>query len=72
MNLHDKELERIARELATRLFKEAETKRVFKEALTEWLDKKYSEFGKSSFKGIVAATFAALIVFIMWSQGYHK
>lgn len=72
LSLRDEELARIARDLAAKLFKEAETKRVFKEALNEWLDKKFEAFGKWSAVGISAAIFAAVIVVVMWSTGYHK
>lgn len=69
MNAHDEEL---ARALAAKLFDEAETKRVFKEALNEWLDKKWGEFGKWTATGLSLAMFAAFVVFVLWTQGYHK
>ncbi len=69
MNEHDEEF---ARTLAERLFKEAETKRIFKEALTEWMDRKFIEFGSASLKALSVVLFAALVVFVMWTQGYHK
>ena len=69
MNEHDEELARV---LAARIFDEAETKRVFKEALNEWLDHKWSQFGKWTMTGILVLLFGALVVFIMWSQGYSK
>lgn len=51
---------------------EEETKRVIKEALREWLDEKYSEFGKWTLHGLMAALLAGLVVFIFWTQGWHK
>ena len=72
MTREQEDLARIARDLAARLFQEAETKRVFKEALNEWLDHKYAAFGKWSAISVGASIFAALVVFIMWTQGYHK
>jgi len=72
MTLRDEELARIARELAARMFTEAETKRVLKEAFAEWLDRQYVEFGRWSFRALLVAVFGALIVFVMWSQGYHR
>ena len=72
MNLHDEELARIAKALATKVFEEAEAKRVFKEALNEWLDHKFSEFGKWTLRGILIALFGAVVTFIMFTQGYHK
>lgn len=70
--IDDAEARELARQLAIKLFEEAETKRVFKEALNEWLDKKHAEFSKSLLRSFVATLFAALIVVIMWSQGYTK
>lgn len=69
MNTHDEES---AKALAERMFKEIETKRVFKEALTEWMDKKFQEFGRASMKAIAVVLFGALVVFVMWTQGYHR
>lgn len=70
--LDDAEAKELARQLAVKLFEEAETKRVFKEALNEWLDKKHAEFSKSLLRSLAATLFAALIAMIMWAQGYHK
>lgn len=69
MNPHDEEL---ARSLGAKLFEEAETKRVFKEALQEWMDKKFCEVGRWSIAGFMVMLFGALVVFVMWTQGYHK
>lgn len=62
----------IAKEIADKLAQDIETKRLFKEALSEWLDHKYSDFGRWSLMGLLAAGFAAMIVFIFWTQGYHR
>ena len=69
MNQHDEEL---TRALAERLFNEAETKRIFKDALQEWMDRKFIEFGKASGTAVAVLLFGALVIFIMWTQGYHK
>jgi hypothetical protein len=45
-------------------FTRDETKQIVKEAITEWLDKKYEAFGKYTFRGFVVAGFSALIVLI--------
>lgn len=62
----------VAEALAARLLQEAETKRIFKEALTEWMDRKFLEFSKDVMKGGMVLLFGALVVVVMWSQGYHK
>ena len=72
MTLHDDELKRIAKELAAKLVDEANTKRVFKEALEEWMDRKFLEFNKSMWKGALILLFGALVIFVMWSQGYSR
>lgn len=41
-----------------------EQKRLLKEALQEWLDAKYAEFGKWTARGIAAAALVALVVFL--------
>lgn len=70
--IDDAEAKELARLLAKKIFDEAETKRVFKEALNEWLDKRFEEFGKYSMRWLLASLFAALVLFVMWSQGYGK
>jgi hypothetical protein len=44
----------------------------FKEAIDEWLDKKFAQFGKWSITGILAAV--CVWVFYGWLnfQGWHK
>lgn len=51
---------------------EEELKKIYQEALQEWLDKKFAEFGKWSFYSLVAAGLAALTYFILWMNGWHK
>ena len=41
-----------------------EQKALFKQALQEWLDAKYSEFGRWTLHGIAAAALVALVVFL--------
>ena len=47
-----------------------ETKQAIKEALTEWLEDKFSEFGKLSLKAILALLVAGLVYFWAASQGW--
>jgi hypothetical protein len=49
-----------------------EMKAALKQALTEWLDKKFSEFGKWSLGAIGAAGLAALTYFILKMNGWNK
>ncbi len=47
-------------------------KKVYQEALQEWLDKKFAEFGKWTLRSFLAALFSALIYFILYMNGWHK
>lgn len=48
-----------------------EKKAIVKEAISEWLDAKYSAFGKWTLHGIAAAGLAATAYFLI-SQGWIK
>ena len=52
--------------------KDAETKRVIKEAIREWLDEQFAKFGKWTFYGFLAAVVAALLVLVLMANGWHK
>ncbi len=43
-----------------------------KDALKEWLDAKFAEFGHWSLGSIMAALLAALILFILHMNGWQK
>ncbi|MFZ6734755.1 hypothetical protein ACO0LG_22720 [Undibacterium sp. Ji42W] len=58
--MSDKDLQRLAE------------KEAMKEALQEWLDKQFAEFGRWTLKGLAAAGLVALIALILMSQGWHK
>ena len=47
-----------------------ETKQAIKESLQEWLEDKFSEFGKLSLKAILALLLAALVYCWAASQGW--
>jgi hypothetical protein len=49
----------------------ADLKKLFKEAANEWLDDKYSAFGRWSFWGLLAMVFIGLVFFAMTMQGWH-
>lgn len=46
-----------------------ERKRLVKEAIDEWLDKKFTQFGKYSFMGIVAAGIAVVGYYFFTTHG---
>lgn len=54
------------------LIKDAEAKRIMKEAIDEWLDKKFSEFGKWSAYGLLAAIVAVALYMTLVMNGWHK
>lgn len=47
-------------------------KKLIKQALKEWLDEKFSEFGKWSLGAIAAAGLVALTYFILKMDGWHR
>ena len=47
-------------------------KEAVKETLREWLDEKYTVFGKWSLHGLLAMLLAALAYFIATQNGWHK
>lgn len=49
-----------------------EFKSAIKEALKEWLDDKFTTFGKWSIATLMAAFLAALIYFVLWTGGWSK
>lgn len=49
-----------------------ELKAALKQGLKEWLDEKFSDFGKWSAMGIGAAALALLAYFVMALNGWHK
>lgn len=55
----------------TELTKE-EAKAAVKEALHEWLEEKYAQFGRWSLHGILAIALAVLAYFFLSTNGWHK
>ncbi len=53
-------------------FGHAVMKDAVKEALTEWLDKKFEQVGKFTVNGILAMALAALVYFILIHQGWKQ
>lgn len=47
-------------------------KEVVKEALEEWLDKKFAQFGKWTLGGLCALAFAGCVYLALAGQGWHK
>lgn len=51
---------------------DAETKRILKEALQEWLDGQFARFGKWTLAGLVSAAFAGLVWVWLSAHGWHQ
>lgn len=52
--------------------RDEDIKAALKEALKEWLDEKFTSFGKWSFGTLAVLLLGAFVYFILWSQGWHK
>lgn len=52
------------------LLKEEEMKQVVKQAIKEWLDEKFAQFGKWSMASLAALGISALVLFILKMQGW--
>ncbi len=51
---------------------EEEQKRLFKEALTEWMNAKFAEFGWYSVKTLGLITFGVLLYLYLVTNGWHR
>lgn len=49
-----------------------EMKDATKQAIKEWLDEKFAQFGKWSMGTVAALFLVALIYLILWANGWHK
>jgi len=47
-------------------------KRAIKEAINEWLNEKFAEFGRWTFYGLAAAAFAGAIYLALRGQGWSR
>jgi hypothetical protein len=47
-------------------------KEAIKQALREWLDDAFAEFGRWTLKGLMAAAFCGAVYLAMVSAGWHK
>lgn len=52
--------------------KDAQAKRIIKEAIREWLDEQFSKFGRWSFYGILAFATTAILYLTLIANGWHK
>lgn len=53
-------------------FSKDEMKEVTKEALKEWLDEKFTTFGRWTFRALASVAFVGLIYFVLKSNGWVK
>ncbi len=61
------EKEQVMSEIDRKLLKAA-----LKEAIKEWLDEKFAQFGRWTFFGFCSVAFAGMVYFILWANGWHK
>lgn len=55
-----------------RAMRDAETKRIIKEAIREWLNEQFAKFGKWSFYGIISLATVAVLYTTLVANGWHK
>lgn len=65
----DQDMEEI--KISTVSMKKIDMKEAVKEALKEWVEEKFMQFGKWSIKGIASLAFVALIYFIFKMHGWQ-
>lgn len=49
-----------------------EQKQALKEAITEWMDEKFADFGRWTFRGLLVAAFAGAVYLALKGQGWSK
>lgn len=49
-----------------------DTKDALKEALKEWLDDRFAEVGRWTFRGVLVAVLGALTYFVLQMNGWHR
>lgn len=59
-----------ARKQVKVLITQDDVKIVLKDALKEWLDEKFTAFGKWTFRGLASAAVFALVYFILTMNGW--
>lgn len=47
-------------------------KKLIKEAIKEWLDDTYADFGRWTFRGLLVAAFAGAVYLALKGQGWNK
>lgn len=51
--------------------KKDDQKEAMKQAIKEWLDERFNQFGRWTFNALAAAFFAALIYFVLKMNGWQ-
>ena len=49
-----------------------ERKEIVKEAINEWLEDKFTQVGRWTVAGLMAAVVALIGYLVLWSNGWHK
>lgn len=52
--------------------RDAEAKRVIKEAIREWLDEQFAKFGRWSLYGLLAAATTVILYMTLIANGWHR
>jgi hypothetical protein len=54
------------------VIRDEETKKVIKEAISEWLSDQFAKFGKWTLAGFLSVVVVALLYLVLWQNGWHK
>ena len=69
--LQAEETKRVLAEALKATIDAEERKRVIHDAINEWLEKKYSDVGRWTMRGIAAAAVATLLYITLWERGWR-
>ncbi len=62
----------MSQEALKQALKDAEAKRIIKEAIREWLDEQFAKFGKWSAYGLLAAATTVILYMTLVVNGWHR
>lgn len=62
----------MSREEFNHSMRDAEMKRIVKDAIREWLDEQFAKFGRWSLYTVLALATASILYLSLFANGWHK